>query len=135
MKVMTKSSSQVIGAYTCPEGFVSQVVYFSQTPDLNWFNDTIAKQVGADNFTTNDVRVATRHGWELGAKADQNLKAELGSNPKLTEVYWIRYARTDAQKKVAISLCIGDKSRTGCLKLFAHESEKAERFCPACRRN
>jgi hypothetical protein len=134
MKLISQDSTRVLGAYVCPEGFVSQVIYFSQKPDLNWFNSTIAGQVGPENFTTNDVRVATRHGWELRGNAQETLKAKLGSNRSLTEVYWTRYARTDAQKQIAVSLCTGDGSRPGCLKLFAHKSGKAERLCPACRR-
>jgi hypothetical protein len=134
LKVISQDSARVLGAYTCPDAFVSQVVYFSQKPDLEWFNDTIAEQVGAESFTTNDVRVATRHGWELGENADADLRAKLGSNPTITEVYWTRYARTDAQKKTAVSLCMGDHSHPGCLKLFAHASERVERLCPLCRR-
>lgn len=134
LRLIEKDSTRVFGAYVCPDGFVSQVVYFNRNPDLNWFKDTIAAQVGSNNFATNDVRIATRHGWELGEKADKTLKANLGPNPTLTEVYWTRYPRTDAEKQVAISLCTGDGSRPGCLKLFAHEREKTERFCPACRR-
>ena len=134
MKVISQASNLVLGAYTCPDGFVSQVVYFSQRPDLKWFNSTLSSQVGPENFTTNDVRVATRHGWELGGDAYERLKAQLGPNPSITEVYWTRYARTDEQKRIAISLCTGDGSRAGCLRLFAHESDKVQRFCPACRR-
>jgi hypothetical protein len=133
LKIMSQDSTHVLGAYTCPDAFVSQVVYFTQRPDLKWFSDTIVGQVGIANFTTNDVRVATRHGWELRDDADVRLRANVGSNPTITEVYWTRYARTDAQKKTAISLCMGDDLRPGCLKLFAHESEKSERLCPACR--
>jgi hypothetical protein len=133
MKVISQDSTRVLGAYTCPDGFVSQVVYFSQRPDLNWFNSTISKQVGPENFTTNDVRTARRHGWELGANADESLKAKLGPNSSLTEVYWTRYARTNAQKQIAISLCTGDSSHPGCLKLFAHESGNVEKLCLACR--
>jgi hypothetical protein len=134
LQIVSKDSTNVLGAYTCPDAFVSQVVYFSQRPNLKWFNDTIASQVGAANFAANDVRVATRYGWELRGNADANLEANLRSNPTMTEVYWTRYARTDAEKKIAISLCLGDQSRPGCLKLFAHDSERVERFCPACRR-
>ena len=133
MKVISQDSTHVLGAYTCPDGFVSQIVYFSQRPDLNWFNSTISNQVGPENFTTNDVRTATRHGWELGGNADESLEAKLGPNSSLTEVYWTRYARTNAQKQIAISLCAGDSSRHGCLKLFAHESGNVEKFCPICR--
>jgi len=133
MRVISQDSTRVLGAYVCPDGFVSQVVYFSQKPDLQWFNSTISSQVGADNFAVNDVRVASRHGWELGGNAQEFLQAKLGSNASLTEAYWTRYARTDAEKQIAISLCVGDGSRPGCLSLFAHESGMIEKFCPACR--
>jgi len=101
---------------------------------LKWFNDTIASQVGAENFTSNDVRLATRHGWELGDHALGDLETQLGPNHSISEVYWTRYARTDEQKQVAISLCIGDSTRPGCLKLFAHASNQTEKLCPICRR-
>ena len=133
MKVISQDSTRVLGAYVCPDGFVSQVVYFSEKPDLNWFNSTINSQVGSENFVATDVRVATRHGWELGGNALESLKAKLGPDPSITEVYWTRYPKTDLQKQTAISLCMGDSLHPGCLRLFAHESGKVERFCPACR--
>lgn len=133
MKVISQDSNHVLGAYVCPDGLVSQVVYFSAKPDLKWFNKTISDQVRT-NFTTNDVRLATRHGWELGGDSQETLKRHLRSKPSITEVYWTRYARTEAQKQVAISLCLGDRTRPGCMKLFAHEISSVEKFCPACRK-
>jgi hypothetical protein len=135
MKVILQDPKRVIGAYVCSDGFVSQVVYFSQKPNLKWFSDTIVKQVGSEIFTANDVRVATRHGWELGGGAVETLEAQLGANPSVTEVYWTRYPRTEAQKQITVSLCTGDVSRPGCLRLFAHDRNKIERLCPACRRS
>jgi hypothetical protein len=135
MRLMVEDSTRVVGAYVCPDGFVSQVVYFSQKPDLKSFTDMITSEVGQENFTQNDVRVASRHGWELGGKALETLEAKAGTDSPITEVYWTRYARTDAEKQVAISLCIGDSSRSGCLKLFAHDRNMVERFCPTCKLN
>ena len=134
MKIISQDTNRVFGVYTCPDGFVSQVVYFSQKPDLDWFKSTIESQVGAENFTSNDVRVATRHGWELGGNALESMQTALGPNQSLIEMYWTRYPRTDAQKQVTISLCTGDRSRAGCLRLFAHDSGKVEKFCPICRK-
>jgi hypothetical protein len=134
MRVISQDSTRVLGAYVCPDGFVSQVVYFSQKPDLHWFNGLISSQVGADNFATSDVRVASRHGWELGGDAQEILRAKLGPNASLIEVYWTRYARTDVEKRIAVSLCMGDGSRSGCLSLFAHESRRIEKFCSTCRK-
>jgi hypothetical protein len=135
MKLIVQDPTRIIGAYACPDGFVSQVVYFSQRPNLKWFADTIANQVGSENFTTNDVRVATRHGWELAGSAAEALEAQLGANGSITEVYWTRYPRTEAQKQIAVSICTGDVSRPGCLRLFPHNSNKIERLCPTCRRS
>jgi hypothetical protein len=133
MRLIVEDSTQVLGAYVCPDGFVSQVVYFSQNPNLKWFTDKITNEVRRENFSHNDVRVASRHGWELGGKALETLEAKAGINSTITEVYWTRYPRSDAEKQVAISLCIGDRSRTGCLKLFAHDRNMVERFCPSCK--
>jgi hypothetical protein len=133
MQVVSRETSQVLGAYVCPDGFVSQVVYFSLTPDMKSFENKITSQVGKENFAPNDVRVGSRHGWELGGNARDTVEANLGADRAITEVYWTRYARTDAQKQVAISICAGDSSRKGCLKLFAHDSSTAERFCPTCK--
>ena len=133
MRLMVEDSARILGAYVCPDGFVSQVVYFTQKPDLKWFTDKITSEVGQENFTSNDVRVASRHGWELGGNARETLEAKAGTNSEITEVYWTRYPRTDAEKQIAISLCIGDPSKSGCLKLFAHDRNIVERFCAACR--
>ena len=135
MKVLVEAPTLVLGAYVCPDGFVSQVVYFSQKPDLKWFTDKLTSEIGRENFASRDVRVASRHGWELGGNALQILKEKAGDNSTVTEVYWTRYAHTDAQKQVAISLCIGDRTRPGCSKLFAHDRDSVESFCPTCKSN
>jgi hypothetical protein len=123
----------LVGAYVCPDGFVSQVVYFSTKPDPKWFEDMVSSQVGKENFAHDDVRVASRHGWELGNNCFETLEAKLGANPSITEIYWTRYPKTEDQKRVGISLCSGESSETGCLRLFAHDRGNVERFCPMCR--
>jgi hypothetical protein len=135
MKVILQEPTRIVGAYVCPDGFVSQVVYFSEKPNLKWFGDLIVNQVGTENFTNNDIRVATRHGWELGGGAVEYLEAQLGANSSVTEAYWTRYPKTDAQKQVAVSLCTGDASRSGCLRIFSHDRNKTESLCPTCRRS
>ena len=133
MQVVSQDASRFVGAYLCPDGFVSQVVYFSLSPDMKWFEDMIANQVGNGCFTSKDVRVGSRHGWELGGDAQEILESKLGAYPKVTEVYWTRYPRTDADKQVAISLCVGEGSQQGCLKLFAHDRNVVRGLCPTCQ--
>jgi len=133
MQVISEDASRLVGAYVCPDDFVSQVVYFSLSPDMKWFEDLITSQVGREQFASEDVRVGSRHGWELGGDAQQLLESKLGTDPRVTEVYWTRYPRTDAEKQVAISLCVGEFSRKGCLKLFAHDRNMIRRLCPICQ--
>ena len=133
MQVISEEASRLVGAYVCPDAFVSQVVYFSLSPEMKWFEDFITSQVGREHFASDDVRVGSRHGWELGGDAHQMLESKLGTDHHVTEVYWTRYPHTDAQKQVAISLCMGEGSRKGCLKLFAHDRNIVRRLCPTCQ--
>lgn len=134
VKVISQDSNHVMGAYVCPDGIVSQVVYFSLKPNLTWFETLLSDHVGRENVDTRDIRLGTRHGWELAKGAQEELEAKLGPGGSIKEVYWTaRYPKTDIQKQMIVSLCIGNGSNAGCLRLFMQEKEANERLCPACR--
>lgn len=133
MKPLAQDSARVIGAYFCPDGFVSQVVCFGLKLEVDMFKRFISDQVGGDNLSPRDIRVASRHGWELGEEAESFLRSRLGDRGVVSEIYWTRYAKTDAEKRRALSLCIGEGAATGCLKLFMHDRNSVEKLCPACR--
>lgn len=133
LKLTSQDSSHVMGAYVCPDGVVSQVVYFSMKPDLTWFENLLSSQAGKENVSSRDIRVATRHGWELGGDAEATLQAKLGPGALIKEVYWKRYPQTDTQKEQLLSLCLGNGSRAGCMKLFIHHKDSNEKLCPVCR--
>jgi hypothetical protein len=133
MKMIARDEERVVGAYVCPSGFVSQVVYFSPNPGLEWFRDMLSKQVGTENVSVRDIRVASRHGWELGTDAQEILESNLGRGRSIKEIYWTRYPQTEDQKKRAVSLCLGNNSRAGCMRLFIHDRDVEEALCPACR--
>ena len=136
MRTIKGSGEEVVAAYTCPDGIVSQVVYFTKSmPDLEWFRDFLSEQVGKRNVSKRDLRIASRYGWELGREARQELESQLGQKGKITEVYWTRYPKTEQQKKIAISLCIGDSNEPGCMKLFAHSRRSKLARCPVCIHN
>jgi hypothetical protein len=128
MKILSQTTSQVIGAYVCPDGFVSQVVYFSPKPDLVSFRNLLEDHVGKGAVSSRDIRIATRHGWELGANATQTLESSLGLGAGITEAYWRRYPKTEEEKQQAVSLC------RSCNRLFIHSSKYNERNCPLCQR-
>jgi hypothetical protein len=133
MTVVSQNSTGLVGAYLCPEGVVSQVVYFSTQPDREWFENSLREQVGQENVNHRDLRVASRHGWELGGDAQEILDSRLGEGAGVTEIYWTRYPKTEEQKQQAVSLCVGDGSNAGCMKLFMHDRNSVERLCPSCR--
>jgi hypothetical protein len=133
MTVLSQNSISLVGAYLCPEGFVSQVVYFSTRPDREWFENWIRAQVGQENVNQRDLRVASRHGWELGGNAQEILDSRLEEGASVTEIYWTRYPKTEEQKLQAVSICVGDESKVGCMKLFMHDRSSLERLCSSCR--
>lgn len=69
--------------------------------------------------------MATRHGWELGGKAEDEIK-EISDSVK--EYYWTMYARTDEEKKYGTFLCA--KSDGGCGKLFNKLRSDSSKLCP-----
>jgi hypothetical protein len=133
MKVISKEPGSLLGAYVCPDGFVSQVVYFSTKPDREYFLRTLTAEVGQEHLNPRDIRVASRHGWELGREAEKALRSKLGEAGVIHELYWTRYPRTDAEKLMVVSLCTGDGAKAGCLRLFMHARSSIEKFCPSCK--
>lgn len=135
MSLISQTSNQLVGAYNCPAGVVSQVVYFSLKPDLDWFRNLLEVQVGADNISAQDIRVASRHGWELGGNAIRILRQQLDKGASVCQVYWTRYPKTEEQKQLVLFLCRGDDQKRGCMKLFLQDRNAVERLCSECRKN
>ncbi|HXY83640.1 MAG TPA: hypothetical protein VEH56_07940 [Candidatus Saccharimonadales bacterium] len=136
MRILHEADGKIVAAYSCPDGLVSQVVYFTDSkPELEWFREFLSQQVGKRQVSRRDIRLASRYGWELGGKARQMIASQLGPERKLTEVYWTRYPKTTEQKKITISLCIGDSSKPGCLKLFNHDRKSNPILCRKCKPN
>jgi len=126
---------EVVGVYYCPDGFVSRAIHFSLEPDLEWFYDFLSGQVGRDAVERRDLRVATRHGWELGRGATDDLAriSLRADNPVIREVYWTRYPKSDAERSRGIFLCSDPEHDKGCEKLFMQEITSKIRLCPECR--
>ena len=133
MKVILENANSLVGAYVCPDGFVSQVVYFSIQPDRDWFKRMLSDQVGSESLNDRDIRVASRHGWELGEGAEEAIKSSLGEAGVIHETYWTRYPKTEEQKQQAVSLCMGDGTKAGCMRLFMHNRNSVERLCTSCK--
>ncbi len=63
-----QSDTSLVGAYVCPQNYVSRVVYFADNPDPNWFHKFLVDKFGKAEVRSRDIRKATRHGWELGGE-------------------------------------------------------------------
>jgi thiol-disulfide isomerase/thioredoxin len=135
----------VLGAYTCPENYVSRVVYFSEgDPRVEWFQDFLKKQVGEDRVRTRDIRFASRYGWELGRGAFESIRGlRVGESSsqtnKVTEVYWTFYPKSEEDKRFGTFLCLDEESlgesKRGCGRLFTQGlSPTKQELCPDCRK-
>ncbi len=130
-----RKEDMVVGAYTCPSSFVSTVVYASPNADRRWFIRFLQDQLGADFVRERDVRVATRHNWELGEKASTELNhlLPLSAVPTFMEIYWTSYPQSAETKSRCITLCRDPTTGRGCRHLFIQDIAGNERLCPSCR--
>lgn len=129
---LRSDSKNVIGAYVCPSGYVSRVVYFSAYPDIKPLKAFLYSQVGEEIAADRDIRPATRHGWELGSDA----LAEIGKvSPTgvIKEVYWTVYPKTEDEGRRGIFLCSSREQGKRCSRLFVQEKKSRNRQCPKCK--
>ena len=119
----------LVGVYVCPWNYVSRAVYFSNSPDAKWFQSFLAGQAGGERIRAMDLRLATRHGWELGGDAEAEIQdlAPLG----IKQYYWTFYPKSDEDKKKGTFLCA--KENRGCSRIFTKSIEEESKLCPACR--
>ena len=112
-----ESETSLVGAYICPQNYVSRVVYFANNPDPNWFQGFLRDQFGKDKVSSRDFRKATRHGWELGGDAEKKITKSGG----ITQYYWTPYPQTDREKEYGIFICAREDG--GCGKFYSKTEE------------
>lgn len=129
---LKSASNGVVGAYVCPDSYVSRVIYFSVNPNIDWFRSFLVSQVGEEVVKDRDLRVATRHGWELESDALTRI-GEVSPTGLIKEVYWTTYPQTEAEKSRGVFLCSYPEKGRGCGRLFVQNIKSRERLCPKCR--
>jgi len=120
---LSQEDSSMVGAYICPENYVSRVVYFSLDPDLSWFEKFLKAQIG-DLLRSRDLRLATRHGWELGGNAEMEI-SEI-SDHGVKQYYWTFYPQSEMEKNTGAFRC------ENCGKLFTKRFSDESKLCPEC---
>lgn len=115
--------AEFVGAYVCPGRYVSRVVYFSLQPDREWYERYLNDQIG-DLVRSRDIRIATRHGWELGGDAEGQIKKIAPDGVK--QLYWTLYPASDKEKTSGAFLCAnGDR-------MFVKPFSEDTKLCPDC---
>jgi hypothetical protein len=127
---LKEEKSSLVGGYVCPGNYVSRVVYFSDHPDAMWFEKFLSDQLRSSWVRHRDFRYATRHGWELGGKAEEEITS-VAHAKSLREYYWTFYARNDDDKKMGTFFC--SKDAGGCGSLFTKALSDQTKLCPSCR--
>jgi thiol-disulfide isomerase/thioredoxin len=111
--------------YACGGGYVSRIIMYGSQVDaskLRNFVDGLFS--GSADIRDEDIRVATRHPWELGVD-------ETGSgNTVLREAYWNQNYRRGMSKepdRIALYRCIS------CGRLFTQPYSQEPAKCDSCR--
>lgn len=119
-----ESESSLVGAYVCPDKYVSRAVYFSDKPDEEWFYSFLSAQLGSDWVRKRDIRMATRFGWELGGNAEDEIK-EVSKSGKLVQYYWSFRPENNEERSRGTFLC------SNCGKFYV-KPKTGDSPCPHC---
>jgi hypothetical protein len=124
---ISKRKGTLVGAYVCPDNYVSRVVYFAVQPDAGWFEEFLTRQAGKSRVRPQDIRLATRYGWELGGDAEKEVSS-VSDTGRLKQYYWTFYPKSEEDKKAGTFLCSSCDSN-----LFTKLLSDDEKFCLNCR--
>jgi len=126
------SDDKLVGAYVCPEEFVSRVVFFSKAPEMSWFESFLRDQVG-ERLRAKDLRRASRHGWELGRDAEKSIVEVVEPSKGLSEAYWTFYAMNEEDKKSGTFLCSTKDGGCGKRMFTKRMDDHETKLCANCR--
>ncbi len=123
-KPFSESESNILGAYVCQDNYVSRIVYFAMKPDSDWVQNFLQQDLdGGQRVRVKDIRVATRHGWELGKNAELEAKKIFKESEGIKEYYWTFYPANDYEKSNGNFLC------ESCGKLFVQANSSKSNVC------
>ncbi|MGA2663828.1 MAG: hypothetical protein ABSF83_02680 [Nitrososphaerales archaeon] len=113
----------LVAAYSCPGAYVSRIMVYGRSPDLEAALATVRGLVGpAQDVGAEDIRVASRYARDLGL--DQR-----GTEMVMSVAFWTQnYRRTkkDDPDRPAAFLC------ERCGSVYTQPASSARTLCPAC---
>ncbi|MBX8643736.1 MAG: hypothetical protein KIY12_03315, partial [Thermoplasmata archaeon] len=113
-----------IACFACGGGYISRIVMYGMGADaaaLRQFIESISG--GAIDVRDEDIRIATRHPWEMG------LEGRSTGEKVMTEAYWnqnYRRGKSDDASRIALFRC------TACGSPFTQRFDTASPRCGAC---
>jgi hypothetical protein len=114
-----RSEAVVIACYACPSGYVSKVMAYGTDPTLETLKAFLTEALGTGaTLTDEDLRVATRHVWDLRT-----------TNSDISASYWTqnyRRGKSDDPTRKALFTC------SKCGSLYLQPVSESKRLCPRC---
>jgi hypothetical protein len=105
-------------------------VYVAKEPQPGWLKEWLSNQVGESRVREKDIRFATRHGWELGSRAEEEIRNLMPDRRGIRQYYWVFYPKNKDEEREGTFLCPEDKG--GCGKLFTKSIESSILLCQHC---
>lgn len=117
-----EGKQRLVGAYVCPDNYVTRLVSFEpEDHNISRLRSFVTDELeGGSLVRDSDFRKATRHGWELGPEAEEEIK--LVSSKGIQEYYWTFYPK-GREKKLGNFLC------DECGKLFIQTLDSKNKTC------
>lgn len=124
----------IMGAYICPENFVSRIVYFAAKPNLRWFKKELENIMTKRSILEErDIRIATRHQWEIDKSAIptrkklvQHTRPEGLAPYVVREVYWVYPRQKMLDENEGAFRC------SNCGKIFVQPLATKNSVCENC---
>ena len=119
---LIQQNGMTIGCYRCPSGYVSILVQYARSLDIQAFKSFLSSLQG--NVTDEDIRVATRYTWDLAITGQPD-------GALLRETYWrqsYRRTKSDDPHRIALFIC------TECNSFYRQTISDKNRLCPQCKK-
>jgi hypothetical protein len=123
VKFLNPDGMPVVTGYSCHQAYLSRIIIYSDSLDLQQSCDTIRRIVGKDQEVKDeDVRLASRYPWDFEITSGDRQKS-------MMVAYWTQnYRRTKNEdpNRSALFLC------ESCRSVFPHPLSGKQVLCPDC---
>ncbi len=128
---LVEDEDRIVGAYVCPAGYVSRIICFAPSLDVEWFKNLLIEKFVGNVVRETEIRVATRYSWEIETKTDAH-RQTAAKNPTLApritrQAYWSPPRARDASTQQGAFVC------SNCKRFFIQNITADLKTCPRCR--